>query len=41
MSVSKLSLAERLVLPHLLGATDGNVVAIYGHRNIILCKIAD
>jgi hypothetical protein len=41
MSVTKLSLAERLVLLHLLGATDGNVVAIRGHRSIIVCKIAD
>jgi hypothetical protein len=39
--VTKLSLAERLVLLHLLGATDGNVVAVRGHRNIIVCKIAD
>jgi hypothetical protein len=40
-SVTKLSLAERLVLLHLLGAMDGNVVAVHGHRNIIMCKIAD
>jgi hypothetical protein len=40
-SVTKLSLAKRLVLLHLLGATDGNVVAICGHRNIIVYKIAD
>jgi hypothetical protein len=40
-SVTKLSLVERLILLHLLGATDGNVVAIRGHRNIIVCKIAD
>jgi hypothetical protein len=40
-SVTKLSMAERLVLLHLLGAMNGNVVAIYGHRNIIVCKIAD
>jgi hypothetical protein len=39
--VTKLSLAERLILLHLLGATDGNVVAVRGHRNIIMCKIAD
>jgi hypothetical protein len=39
--VTKLSLAERLILLHLLGATDGNVVAVRGHRNIIVCKIAD
>jgi hypothetical protein len=41
MSVTKLSLAERLVLLHLLGATDGNVIAIRGHRNVIMCKIVD
>jgi hypothetical protein len=40
-SVTKLSLAERLVLLHLLSATDGNVIAVRGHRNIIVCKIAD
>jgi hypothetical protein len=40
-SVTKLSLVERLVLHHLLGATDGNVPAIYGHINVIVCKIAD
>jgi hypothetical protein len=41
MSVTKLSLAERLLLLHLLGATDGNVIAVCGHRNVIVCKIAD
>jgi hypothetical protein len=41
MSVTKLSLVERLILLHLLGATDGNVVTIHGHRNVIVCKIAD
>jgi hypothetical protein len=40
-SVTKLSLAERLILLHLLSATDGNVIAVRGHRNIIVCKIAD
>jgi hypothetical protein len=40
-SVTKLLLVERLVLLHLLGATDGNVVAVCGHRNVIVCKIAD
>jgi hypothetical protein len=39
--VTKLSLAEGLILPHLLGATDGNVIAVHGHRNIIVCRIAD
>jgi hypothetical protein len=41
MSVTKLSLAERLILLHLLGATDGNIVVIHGHRNVIVFKIAD
>jgi hypothetical protein len=41
MSVIKLSLVERLVLLHLLCATDGNVITIRSHRNIIVCKIAD
>jgi hypothetical protein len=41
MSVSKLSLAERLLLLHLLGATEGNVIAIRGHRNVIVRKIVD
>jgi hypothetical protein len=40
-SVTKLSLAERLILLNLLGAMDGNVIAVCGHRNIIVCKIAD
>jgi hypothetical protein len=40
-SVTKLLLAERLILLHLLGATDGNVVAVYGHRKVIVCNIAD
>jgi hypothetical protein len=41
MSVTKLSLTERLILLHLLGATDGNVIVVRGHRNVIMCKIAD
>jgi hypothetical protein len=40
-SVTKLSLVERLILLHLLSATDGNVVTVRGHRNVITCKIAD
>jgi hypothetical protein len=40
-SVINLLLVKRLVLLHLLGATDGNVVAVCGHRNGIVCKIAD
>jgi hypothetical protein len=31
----------RLILLHLLGATDGNVIVVYGHGNVIMCKIAD
>jgi hypothetical protein len=41
MSVTKLSLAERLILLHFLDAMDGNVIAVRGHRNVIVCKIAD
>jgi hypothetical protein len=41
MSVTKLSLAERLILLHLLSAMDGNVIAVRGHRNVIMCKIVD
>jgi hypothetical protein len=41
MSVTKLSMAERLILLHLLCATDGNVIAVRGYRNIIVCKIVD
>jgi hypothetical protein len=40
-SVIKLSLAERLVLLHLLGDMDGNVITVRGHRNVIMCKTAD
>jgi hypothetical protein len=40
-SVTKLSQVERLVLLHLLSATDGNVITVHGHRNVIVCKIAD
>jgi hypothetical protein len=40
-SVTKLSLAERFILLHLQGATNGNVITVCGHRNIIMCKIAD
>jgi hypothetical protein len=40
-SVTKLSLPERLVLLLLLDATDANVVIIRGHRNVIMCQIAD
>jgi hypothetical protein len=40
-SVTKLLLAERLVLLYLLGAIDGNVITIRGHRNVIMYKIVD
>jgi hypothetical protein len=40
-SVTKLSLAERLILLHLLGATDRNAIAVCGHRNVVMYKIAD
>jgi hypothetical protein len=40
-SVTKLLLAERLILLHLLCAMDGNVITIRDHRNIIMCKIED
>jgi hypothetical protein len=39
--VTKLSMAERLILLHLLGAMSGNVVAIHNYRNVIMCKIED
>jgi hypothetical protein len=41
MSVTKRLLAERLILLHLLGATDGNIIVVHGHRNVIVQKIAD
>jgi hypothetical protein len=40
-SVTKLSLVERLILLHLHGATNGNVIAVRGHRNVIVCKMVD
>jgi hypothetical protein len=36
-SMTKLSLVERLVLLHLLGATGRNVIVVRGHRNVIVC----
>jgi hypothetical protein len=36
MSVTQLSLVERLILLHLLGAMDGNVIAVRGHWNVIV-----
>jgi hypothetical protein len=41
MSVTKLSLTVRIVFLHLHGAMDGNVVAVPGHRNVIVCKIVN
>jgi hypothetical protein len=40
-SVTKLSLVKRLILLHLLGAMDGNIITVRGHRNVIVCKIVD
>jgi hypothetical protein len=37
-SVTKLLLMERLILLHLLSATDGNAIAIHGHRNVIVVQ---
>jgi hypothetical protein len=40
-SVTKLLQVERLILLYLLSAMDGNVITVCGHRNVIVCKIAD
>jgi hypothetical protein len=40
-SVTKHSMVERLVLLHVLGAMDGNVIVICCHRNVIVCRIAN
>jgi hypothetical protein len=40
-SVSKLSMVDGLILLHLHGDMDGDVIAIYGHRNVVMCRIAD
>jgi hypothetical protein len=37
----QISLAERLILLHLLSAMDGNVIIVHGHRNVIVCRIVD
>jgi hypothetical protein len=34
-------MVEELVLLHLCGVTDGDVIAVRGHRNIVVCRIAD
>jgi hypothetical protein len=39
-SMSKLSMAEGLVLVHLLTGADGDVIAIRSHMNAVVCKIA-
>jgi hypothetical protein len=38
-SVSKLSMAEGLILLHLLGGADGDVVAFHSFWKVIVCKI--
>jgi hypothetical protein len=37
--VSKLSTAEGLILLHLLGGADGDVIAGHRLKNVIVCKI--
>jgi hypothetical protein len=39
MSVRKLSLAEGLILLHLLSGADGDVIAVRSLKNVIMCKI--
>jgi hypothetical protein len=39
MSVSKLSMAEGLVLLHLLSGADGDVITVRSLRKVIVCKI--
>jgi hypothetical protein len=34
-------MVEGLVLLHLLGDMDGDVITVRGHRNVIVCRIAD
>jgi hypothetical protein len=38
-SVSKLSMAEGLVLLHLLSGADGDVITVRSLRKVIVCKI--
>jgi hypothetical protein len=33
-------MVEGLVLLHLRGSMDGDVIAVRGHRNAIVCRIA-
>jgi hypothetical protein len=40
-SVSKLSMAEVLILLHLCDGMDGDIIAIHGQRNVVVCRIAD
>jgi hypothetical protein len=39
MSGSKLSMAERLILLHLLSGVDADVIVVCSLRNVIVCKI--
>jgi hypothetical protein len=41
MSVSKLSMVERLILLHLYDGVDGDIIAVRGHRNVVMSRIAD
>jgi hypothetical protein len=34
-------MVEGLILLHLLGDMDGDVITVRGHRNVIVCRIAD
>jgi hypothetical protein len=38
-SVTKLSMVEGLILLHLLSGADGDVVAVRGLSNVIMCNI--
>jgi hypothetical protein len=38
-SVRKLSMAEGLILVHLLSGVDGDVITVRSHKNVIMCKI--
>jgi hypothetical protein len=40
-SVSKLSMAEVLILLHLCDGMDGDIIAIHGQRNVLVCRIVD
>jgi hypothetical protein len=34
-------MVEGLILLHLCGGMNGDVVAVHGHRNVIMCRIVD